>query len=116
MNASENLVVNFPFGAIDTQSPAYAATLAVTIKNQGTILIPGTMTGAMTINLTINADINAGARLSIQLTSDGTARTVTFGTGFTAVALAGTISKTNKIEFEYDGTTFKQSGAAVLIN
>lgn len=116
MNPSEQLVVNHPFGSVDIQTPAYAATLAVTIKNENTILKPATLTGAMQINLTINANIRAGATIYMQLTSDGVARTVTFGTGFTAVALAGTISKTNSVQFIYDGSTFVQAGAASLIN
>lgn len=106
----------WPYGDPDVQTPAYGTPLAVTINDMMTMLTPGTMTGALTINLTITDRCRKGAILIIRSTSDGTARTITHGTGFTAVPLAGTISKTNQSLYIYDGTTFVQVGAAALIN
>lgn len=106
----------WPFGDCDLQTPAYAATLAVTIADQLTFLIPATLTGALTINLTIVSTVRKGAILVCQLTSDGTARTTTFGTGFTAPALAGVISKTLNQSFIYNGTTFVPMAGGFQIN
>lgn len=109
--------ISYPFGSADAQAPDYAATLAVTITNQVTFLkTSAAMTGAMTVNLTITSGIKAGARLICTFLSDTTARTVTFGTGFTSPTMAGVISKTKSIEFVYDGTTFKPTSAGVQID
>jgi hypothetical protein len=113
-NSIVNLV--WPFAAADTQTPAYAATLAVSINNQLTILEPATLTGAMTINLTLDAGLKAGAIILLKHTSDGTARTTTFGTGFSAPAQVGVISKTFTQSFMYDGSAFLPMGAALQIN
>ncbi len=105
--AFPNQVVSAPFGASDTQTPAYAATLAVTITNQITFLsLAAAMTGALTLNLTIDSQVKKNAKLVCEFLSDGTARTVTFGTGMAVGTMAGVISKTKMIEFVYDGTIF----------
>lgn len=107
---------SFPFGSADVQTPAFAATLAVTITNLLTIINPATLTGAVTVNLTIDQGIKAGARIIYTALSDGTARTTTFGTGFKSPTLAGVISKTKSIEFVYDGTTFNATSVGVQID
>lgn len=108
--------IKFPFGYADVQTPTYAATLAISISDNMTILAPTVMTGALTINLTINSGVLAGARLLVVALSDGTARAVTFGTGFTSPVLAGVISKTKTIEFVYDGTSFKPTSIGIQID
>jgi hypothetical protein len=108
--------ISYPFGNADVQTPAYAATIAVTITDRMTILEPAVMTGALTVNLTIDQGIKAGARIFGAFLSDGTARAVTFGTGFTAPVLAGVISKTKALEFVYDGTSFKPTALGVQID
>jgi len=108
--------ISYPFGNADVQTPTYAATLAVTITDRMTFLAPTVMSGALTVNLTINEGIKAGARLFGTFLSDGTARAVTFGTGFTAPVLAGVISKTKTIEFVYDGTTYKPTSVGIQID
>jgi len=105
-----------PFGAADLQTPVFAATLAVSVTNQVTILEPAQMTGAMTINLTIDPGVRTGAKLYLKASSDTTARDITFGTGFSAPVLAGVISKTKTIAFFYDGTAFLPCGAGLQIN
>lgn len=116
LNIFANFLVASPFGAADVQAPAYGATLAVSITNQATFLQPATLTGALTINLTIDASVKAGAKLYCKLGSDATARTTTFGTGMTSVALAGVISKILIQSFVYDGTTFLPEGPGFQIN
>lgn len=97
--------IKYPFGPADVQAPEYAGTLALTITNQKTI-VDVDLTGACTVNLTIDDEVIAGAELLIVASSDGTARTLTPGTGFTGVAVAGVISKTKSMKFEYNGSTF----------
>lgn len=109
-------VLEFPYGTADVQTPAYAATIAATVQNLMTIINPAQLTGALTLNLTLDQGVKAGARLLFIAVSDGTARTTTFGTGFTSPTLAGVISKTKAIEFVYDGTTFKPTSAGVQID
>lgn len=108
--------IGFPFGAADVQTPAYAATITATITDLLTIINPATLTGALTLNLTLDQGIRAGCRILVKALSDGTARTITFGTGFTSPTLAGVISKTKTMEFVYDGSSFVPTSAGVQID
>jgi hypothetical protein len=99
-------IINYPFGPAQVLRPVFAATLAVTIRSNKTILDPATLTGAMTINLTIDSEVPIGAELIVQTTTTGTEVT-TFGTGFTSPTLTGVAGKTFQGLFVYDGVTFK---------
>jgi hypothetical protein len=96
----------WPFGEADVQNIADAATMAVTINNRFTIVNIDEMAQAGTLDLTINGDLPAGAILLVKAKSDGTARTLTFGTGMTGTSVAGVISKTKYITCMYDGSKF----------
>jgi hypothetical protein len=110
-------LIKYPFGAADQQAPAYAANIAATIKNQMTIIKPGTLTGALTLDLTIDSQVSVGARLLLVLTSDGTARTTTLGTGIDGPAIVGVINKTMSQEFCLDGDgVFKPVGSFAQVN
>lgn len=108
--------VQYPFGAADVQTPAYAASITIVVTDQMTFVAPAVMTGALTLVLSINSGVRPGARLFLTALSDTTARAVTFSTGFTSPVLAGVISKTKTIEFAYDGTTFKPTSVGVQID
>ncbi len=94
------------FPVSDVQEPDAAAILAVNVNEMKTILKPGTMGANMTINLTIDPQVTPGAILVMKLTSDGTARSVTFGTGLEGDALAGSADTTKYVSFIYDGSKF----------
>ena len=98
--------VLFPF--TEKQAPAYAATLAVTIKQMETFLQPEQLTGAVTINLTVDAQVTKGAKLHIKLAADGTQRVATIGTGFDAAAPDLTVGASATVfkSYVYDGTAF----------
>lgn len=104
--SSDKNEVLFPFH--ETQSPDFAATLAVVVKQMLTIVKPGTLTDAVTINLTPDSQLTPGAKLHLKLTADATARVVTLGTGFesTAADITVTASTTFFRSFVYDGTAF----------
>lgn len=105
------------FPVLDLQTPAYASTLAVDIKQQVTCIhLSAAMTGAMTINLTIDSQVSPGAIIHLKAASNTTARDITFGTGFNAPVLTGVISKTKVQSFIYDGTNFLPMGAALQID
>ena len=108
--------VSYPFGNADVQTPVYAAAIIATITDRFTIINPATLTGALALSLSINEGIKAGARILVIALSDGTARTITFGAGFTSPTLAGVISKTKTMEFVYDGTSFKPTSVGVQID
>lgn len=97
-------------------TPTAGATTDVTIANQVTIVDLGTLGAASTVNLTIGANVPVGATLTMIAKSDGTARDVTPGTGFTAPVLSGVISKTKAQSYIYDGTKFVAMGAAVQLD
>lgn len=100
----------------DLLTPAYAATLAVTVDEMKTILKPGTLTGNMTLNLTVSDDLPEGAELHLHVTSDGSQRTITMGTKLLAPALVTAASKQHKQVFTYDGTNFVANAAAIQLN
>lgn len=107
--------IQYPFGNADLQQPAYAATLAVNITDQFTIIDPATLTGNMIINLTLDQGVRSGAKIFIEITATGTEVT-TLGTGFTAPTFAGVAGKTKCQMFVYDGTTFKPTAVAFQID
>jgi hypothetical protein len=105
---AEKQEVLFPFG--EKKEPAFAAVLAVTIKQMDTILQPGALTADMTINLTLDAQLSIGARLHVKLKEAANAanRTVTLGTGFDADASDVVVTQ-NTSEFRtfiFDGVAF----------
>ncbi len=112
--------IMWPDGGPDVKAPAFAAVQAVTIENRKTLLKLA-LTGNCTLNLTVDPEIarsgSAGAELQIEVSSDGTARSLTFGTAMLAPVIAGAINKTFTQAFELgsDGI-FRPQGAAVQIN
>ena len=108
-------IVVAPFGAIDSQAPAYAATLAATISNQSTQL-KVSVTGNMTINLTLSSELRTGAVLFLEIISDASIRTITMGTGMLGANLVTVASKTHTQTFRFDGTNFIADGASVQVN
>lgn len=90
----------------DFQEPAYAATLAIAPSRQRTTIKPATLTGAMTVNATLT-NAYADDELTFLVTADGTARVVTFGTGFvSAGTLTAAISKRATATFKFDGVAY----------
>ena len=103
--------LSYPFGSADVQSFTPAASVTLTIKNQLTIAnADSAMAAGMTINMSAQQGLKAGAMVFLRAASDGTARTITPGTGVTGTTEAGVISKTKVLEFVYNGSTF------ILIN
>ena len=102
----------WPNGKVDQQTIAAAAVMAITVKNSKTqINITGAMAAAGTLNLTVNSRVPVGATLMVKAVSDGTGRTLTFGTGMTGKAFAITASKHVVFMFEWDGTKFQNTSA-----
>jgi hypothetical protein len=103
---AEKQEVLFPFS--DKQTPDFAATLPVTVKQMNTFLQPATLTGAVTINLTLDAQLSPGAKLYLKATADGTNRVITLGTGFNAASTAITVTASTCFcrTFVFDGTSF----------
>lgn len=99
----------FPFGPATTETLTSAATIAVSVNNTMTICTVALDTNT-TINLTIDENTKVGSILIIKAGSDGTARSVTPGTGMTGTAISGTINKIKAISFVYDGSTFVHTG------
>jgi hypothetical protein len=117
--------VVWPFGKADR--PATVASGAATIaglNEQGGAAIDNsytiqklTLTGDVTLNLTLSSELRVGAHYELWISSDGTARTVTLGTGFNAaLAIQGVINKTVKVLFTYDGTSFSETAPKIQIN
>ena len=96
--------VLFPFS--EKKEPAYAATLAVDIKQMNTFLQPAALTGNLLINGTIDSQVTPGAMIHLKV-SAAAERTVTLGTGFAnaaniVVGAGATVTKS----YVFDGTAF----------
>lgn len=113
-DADKKLEVVFP--TQEAQAPVVAAGTPVEINRQTTVIDLGELAANTTVNATIGDDVERGAIVMIKAKSDGTARNVTFGDGFTVPAMAGTISKTKVISCMYDGASFLPMGAAIQID
>jgi hypothetical protein len=99
--------VDYPFGKADVQALVAAAAVTATIKNQLThITFTAALAANMTLNFLIEGQVRTGARVVVTALSDGTARSVTPGTGALGTAEAGVINKTKQLVFEYNGTAF----------
>lgn len=93
-----------------------AATVEATISVPTLLSFDAALSAAMTLNVTIPSGTPDGTILHITAASDGTARTIAFGTGFNAPNLAGTISKTKVQTFILSGGVFVPMGAAFQID
>lgn len=100
----------FPFGPATVKTVIPAATMSLDVVNTETIADLGTLSAAGTLNLAVDAEVEAGSRLTVRVKSDGTARDLTLGTGFTGTTIAGTINKTKVASFVFNGTTFLHVG------
>lgn len=106
--------IRFPFGKADQVAVTGAASMTTEISNTLTHITISTLAQDSTLNLTAVADLPVGARVLIRAGSDGTARALTPGTGMEGPVVAGTISKANIIECEYDGSNFVVLSARLL--
>lgn len=110
-------VLNWPDGLADEQILVPAAAVNVTISNMLTyVFFNAALAANMTLNFLLEGQVRAGARVIVRALSDGTARSVTPGTNASGVAVAGVISKTFEIEFEYKRVGPGGVYAFVLIN
>lgn len=99
--------IDFPFGNADVQSFAPQATVNLVVRNMYTRFnASAPMAANMTVNMAIEGQIRTGARVVLRAASDGTARSITPGTGCQGTVEAGVISKTKELEFEYNGSAF----------
>lgn len=112
----ENDILHWPVGPADVQTPDYAATLAVTVKNRMTILKPAILTGDSTLNLTISPELPKGSILLLKVKATANADDMTLGTGIEGAVIVGVAGKNKTQAFVYDGTEFLPTGAAVQID
>jgi hypothetical protein len=105
----------FAFGHSTALLIVFSASMQATVSETRTIATIN-MTGNGTLALSEDAKPTLGDEIILKVSSDGTARDLTFGTGFTAPVLTGVINKTKVITLVYDGTAFIPSGAAIQIN
>ncbi len=94
---------------------AFAASMELSASESRTIAKVD-MTGDGSLALADDATPQVGDEVIVKASSDGTARDLTFGTGFDAPVLAGTINKTKVQSFVYDGDSFVATGAPVQID
>lgn len=95
---------------------ASAATIEVDPVNDVEIVEIDLDTDA-TVNLASDSVRNPGQRVVFKVSSDGTARDLTFGTNFTGPVLEGVINKTKTQEFIWvTGSGFVAVGAPVQLD
>lgn len=94
---------------------AYASTSAPVLKKaKMQEVYYAELTGAMTINADVS-NLEQGDLVIFHFTSDGTGRTVTYGTGLSAVSTqAVTASKDANATFVFDGTNLREISRSQL--
>lgn len=98
---------------VEYQAPAYAATIALQLSSARTFIKVAQLTGALTMTAETTRP-QIGDELQLLFVADGTARTVTFGTGFSPSAtLVVAISKQASASFCFDGTSWVETGRAI---
>lgn len=106
----------------DFQAPAFAANIAILIKQQAakTLIQPATLTGIVTFTINVGNDAAddvapyVGDEVSFFLVSDGTSRVVTFGTGFLPTGtLSVTTAKFAHISFKFNGASWIETARSV---
>jgi hypothetical protein len=108
--------MNVVFPTTEKLDVPAAASISIPIERVITIVDLGTLAADATLNLVIGDDIPVGALLTIKAKSDGTARTITLGTGLQGSAIAGVASKTKAASFIYDGEKFVAMAAAIQLD
>jgi len=92
----------------DYQTPTYAASIAITtLANAEETIVKVALTGNLTLTVgTTNPLI--GDKLILILSSDSTARTITYSTGFATTSTSDTlaVSSTGTAMFRYNGDTW----------
>jgi len=98
----------------ESQTPAYAASIAITtVATVCETTVKVALTGALTLTVgTTNPLI--GDTLILILSTDSTARAITYSTGFSTAATSDTIaaSSTATVSFRYNGTTWDKINSA----
>jgi hypothetical protein len=116
ISADADKVVEVPFPTAEKQTVAGAATIELSINREKTVVDFGELSANMACTAAIGGDVPVGALLLVKAASDSSARTITFGEGFTSPTMAGTTSKTKAMAFMYDGTSFVATAAAVQLD
>lgn len=102
-----------------------SAAVSTAVADEGTVEINPTesreiisieLETAATLKLGGKAAPQVGDEIILKVTSDGTARDLTFGTGFVAPVLAGAGNKTKTITLVYDGGDYIATGASVQLD
>jgi hypothetical protein len=103
---SSNYVALFP--AAETQSVAPADTIAFTLKQfYSFVNVNDTLIGSsVVINATLNSQLTKGAQLQLTFITGDSARTIVFGTGFTAESTIIPKSKVKTLLFTYNGSKY----------
>lgn len=96
-----------------SQSVAYAASITPDPYIGGTVIV-GTLTNTLTVNAVASAGLFTGMRVAFQFTQDGSGHAVTLNSQYkTSAAISTTASSVTRIQFEYDGTNFREISRAV---
>ena len=92
------------FPVSEAQSKAYAAAIALAIKQMNTKVTVGTLTGNVTFTAAVDAQVTAGAVVILALTADASNRTVSFSTGITGTNIIIEATTTKHVVLVYDGS------------
>lgn len=106
----------WPAGKADHLTPAYAASIDVTVNNSLTVLEPAVLTGDATLNLTVSDETEVGALLQLKVRATTNGFDLTPGTKMVGPAIVGVAGKTKTQLYFFDGTNYVASGAAVQID
>lgn len=108
--------VSWPSGKPSIETPDYAATIEVAVKNRFTIITPAILTGDAALNLVLADNLQLGAFLILKVKATNAGDDMSLGDGIEAPAIVGVAGKTKTQLFVFDGTVFVPAGGVVQID
>lgn len=97
----------WPFGEADVLSPAYAASVAIEIDNNMTIIVAPALTGAIEFDLSAHAELRPGAIVVINVDQGATGRDVTFGSEVVGAGITGVANDKDTVTLQWTGSKFR---------
>ncbi len=110
-NSAADRFVRYPFGEADVLNIDSAAAMTATIKNSKTQLTISQMSAAGTLDVALHPELSVGDELTVKVSADGTGRVLTLGDGLTGNNFTVTANKSATLTFEFDGSSFVNTGA-----
>ncbi len=102
--------IKWPFGKATVVTPEYAASVAIEVENNKTVVKLPALTGAIELEITAHAELGVGAEVLVIADQGATGRNVTFAGEAVGDGITGVANDKDVAKLEYDGAQFRVVG------